>query len=230
MLESHAPGLWTTDTPLRFLGLEVGARMTIVRLPDESLFLHSPVAAAPALVEAVAALGEVSAIVAPNRLHHLFAGEWIDACPSARFYAAPGLEKKRSDLRIDGVLGDSPEPQWKGAIEQVAVQGFPFANEVVFFHEASATLILTDIAFHLGDEAPPLTRLFIRMTGQYGKLAPTMLEKMLIRDREGFATSLRRILAWPFERVVVAHGRVLETGGREALASGYAWLLDRTRA
>jgi len=35
----------------------------------------------------------------------------------------------------------------------------------------------------------------------------------------------RHILAWDFDRVVVAHGEVLESGGREALRQGYAWLL-----
>jgi hypothetical protein len=36
---------------------------------------------------------------------------------------------------------------------------------------------------------------------------------------------LERILEWPFERVVVAHGEVSETGGREELVRGYSWLL-----
>ena len=37
--------LWIADSPLRFLGLEVGARMTVVRLPGPKLLLHSPIAA-----------------------------------------------------------------------------------------------------------------------------------------------------------------------------------------
>ena len=50
--------LWITDSPLRFLGLEVGARMAVVRLPGPKLLLHSPIAAAPDLVSQVKALGE----------------------------------------------------------------------------------------------------------------------------------------------------------------------------
>ena len=30
-----APDLWTATQPLRFLGLEVGSRMTVVRLPSQ---------------------------------------------------------------------------------------------------------------------------------------------------------------------------------------------------
>jgi hypothetical protein len=49
---------------------------------------------------------------------------------------------------------------------------------------------------------------------------------MLVRDKASFRDSLRRVLDWPIERVIVAHGTVLETEGRRELARGYSWLLD----
>ena len=216
--------LWVSDAPLRFLGLEVGARMTVVRLPDGRLFLHSPIAASDALVAEVKALGPVAHLVAPNRFHHLFVADWKRACPEAALYAAPGLDAKRGDLPITAVLGDAPEPAWKGALEQVAVQGVPFVNEVVFFHRPSASLILTDLAFNVGESSPVSTRLAFRLMGKTGELAPTLLERLLARDRAAFRASLERILAWPFERVIVTHGDVCERGGREQLARNYAWL------
>ena len=33
--------LWVIDRPLRVYGLQIGCRMTVVRLTDGSLFLHS---------------------------------------------------------------------------------------------------------------------------------------------------------------------------------------------
>ena len=222
--------LWITDSPLRFLGLEVGARMTVVRLPGPKLLLHSPIAAAPDLVREVKALGPVAYIVAPNRLHHLFVGEWQGACPDALLYVAPGLDTKRADLPIAGVLADEPEPGWKGVVDPVLLRGFPFANEVVFFHRPSTTLIATDLAFNVGSSSPPLTRLAFRLGGTYGRLAPTLLERLLVRDRAAFRHSLERILEWPFHRVVVAHGKVSEKGGREELVRGYSWLLGGGRA
>lgn len=222
--------LWVTKSPLRFAGLEVGTRMTIVRLPDSKLLLHSPIGATPDLVREVEALGSVAYIVAPNRLHHLFIGEWQKACPDALLYAAPGLDTKRTDLAIDHVLGDKPEAAWQDVVDQVLLGGFPFANEVVFFHRPSATLIATDLAFNVGSSSPPLTRLFFRLAGTYGRLAPTLLERLLVRDRAAFRDSLKRILEWPFDRVVVAHGEVSEKGGREELIRGYSWILDGGRA
>ncbi len=222
--------LWIADSPLRFVGLEIGARMTVVRLPGPKLLLHSPVAATAELVREVEALGPVSYIVAPNRFHHLFAGEWSQACPEASVYVAPGLAEKRPDLEISGVLTDEPEPGWAGTIDQVLVSGFPLANEVVFYHRPSTTLIATDLAFNIGSSSAPLTRLVFRLSRAYGRLSPTLLERLFVRDRSAFRRSLERILEWPFERVVVAHGEVSEVGGREELERGYAWILGGVRA
>jgi len=219
--------VWITEAPLRFLGIEVGARMTVVRLPDSKLLLHSPVAVSAELVSEVAALGTVAYLVAPNRLHHLFVGQWKEAFPEALVYVAPGLETKRTDLEIAGVLTDEPEAGWAESLDQVLMRGFSLANEVVFFHRPSRTLIATDLAFNVGASSPLPTRLFVRLAGGYGRLAPTLLERLGIRDRAAFRESLERILAWPFERVVVAHGEVSEQGGREELVRGYGWLLGK---
>ena len=224
-MQPLAPDLWVTDAPLRFLGLEVGARMTVVRLPGGALWLHSPIAAAAALRGAVAELGSVAYLVAPNKLHHLFVEDWQEAFPNAALFVAPGLEAKRPELTITGVLQDAPDPAWRATIDQVRVEGFPFSNEVVFLHRPSATLLLTDLALNIGPTHAPLTRSMFRLMGAYGRLTPTVLEKVLVRDRAALRRSFERILDWPFERVIVAHGDVVESGGREALTRGYRWLL-----
>jgi len=222
--------VWVADSSLRFLGLEIGARMTVVRLPGPKILLHSPVAPTAELVREVEALGPVAYLVAPNRFHHLSVGEWLRACPEALVYVAPGLDKKRPDLKIAGVLTDEPEPAWAGTLDQVLVSGFPLANEVVFFHRPSNTLVATDLAFNVGSSSPPLTRLAFRLGRAYGRVSPTLLERLLVRDRSAFRRSLERIFEWPFDRVVVAHGQVSETGGREELARGYSWVLAGGRA
>lgn len=216
--------LWVTEAPLRFAGIEMGARMTVVRLPDGKLWLHSPIEADADLVAEVRALGPVAYLIAPNRFHHMYVESWKQACPEAALYVAPGLESKRDDLEVAGVLGDVAEPGWKGTLEQVALDGIPLLNEVDFFHAPSSTLIATDLAFNLGPHSAPLTRVFAKLNRVYGKLSPTMLERIMVRDRHAFRATFDRLMAWPFERVIVAHGAVKETGGREELISGYHWL------
>lgn len=213
------------ERPQRFYGLEVGTRMTVIRLADGSLLLHSPVELDAALRRELDAIGRVRFAVAPNRVHHLYAGRVAEAYPDARLWVGPGLERKRPDLVFDGVLSDEAPAEWKGQLDQVFFRGRPYENEVVFFHRASRTLILCDLAFNFGPRAAAPTRLLMRLLRSYGRFGPSKLDPLLIRDRRAARQSLERILGWDFDRVVVAHGDVLESGGREALREGYSWLL-----
>jgi hypothetical protein len=224
-LRPLAPDLWVVERSQRFYGLEVGTRMTVIRLDDGSLLLHSPVVLDPDLRAALDAIGPVRLVVAPNRVHHLYAGQVALAYPDARLWVGPGVERKRPDLVYVAVLGDEAPAEWKGQLDQVFFRGRPYENEVVFFHRASRTLLLCDLAFNFGPRAARPTRWLMRAIGSYGRFGPSTLDPWLIRDRAAARTSLARILAWDFDRVVVAHGDVLERGGREALRRGYRWLL-----
>jgi hypothetical protein len=204
--------------------------MTVIRLPDRNLLLHSPIAPTPELVREVEALGPVAFLIAPNRFHHLSIGKWLETHPEALVYVAPGLEEKRSDLKIARVLTGEPEAGWVETLDQVLVEGLPLVNEVVFHHRASKILIATDLAFNVGSSSPLPTRAVFRLARAYGSLSPTLLERLMLRDRAAFRRSLERILDWPFERVIVAHGEVSESGGREQLERGYAWVLGERTA
>ena len=224
-LRQVAQDLWVAERPQRFFGLEVGTRMTVVRLTDGSLLLHSPIPLDAELRRELDAIGRVRFAVAPNRVHHLYAGKVAEAYPAARLWVGPGLERKRPDLVFEAVLGDEAPAEWKGQVDQVLFRGRPYENEVVFFHRASRTLILCDLAFNFGPSAAAPTRLLMRLLRSYGHFGPSKLDPLLIRDRRAARESLERILGWDFDRVVVAHGDVLESGGHEALRRGYSWLL-----
>ena len=224
-LRELAPDIWVVFRRQRFYGLEVGTRMTVIRLAGERLLLHSPVALDSELRRELDALGRVSFVVAPNRVHHLHAGEVAQAYPDARLWVAPGLPRKRPDLVYVDVLSDDAPAEWKAEVEQVFFAGRPYENEVVFFHRASRTLIMCDLAFNFGPRTAAPTRLLMRLLRSYGHFGPSTLDPWLIRDRAAARQSLERILAWDFDRVIVAHGDILPSGGRDALRRGYAWLL-----
>lgn len=227
-MKQLAENLWVTEAPQRFLGIELGARMTVVRLPNSALILHSPIAATDTLIAEVGALGTVAHIIAPNCFHHLHVGSWKNAFPEASIRIAPGLNKKRPDLTAD-TLKDEAESAWSGTLEQLQLRGLPALNEIVFFHTESRTLIATDIAFNIGPDSPALTRAAFRIAGTYNKLSPTFLERILVRNKPEFRNSLEHVLGWPFERVIVSHGSVSESGGRAELERGYHWVLGGPR-
>ena len=224
-LRQLGENLWVAERPQSFYGLVVGTRMTVIRLDDGSLLLHSPVSLDSRLHEELDALGPVRYAVAPNRVHHLYAGKVSQSYPGARLWIAPGLERKRADLVHEAILGDEAPVEWRGQVDQTFFRGRPYENEVVFLHRKSGTLILCDLAFNFRAGTHPVTRWLMQLIRSYDRFGPSKLDPLLIRDRALARKSLERILAWDFDRVVVAHGDVLERGGREALREGYAWLL-----
>jgi len=224
MLRQLAADLWVAERSQRFYGVEVGTRMTVARLADGGLFVHSPVALdAEDTRRDVEALGPVRVIVAPNRFHHLYVGPWAAAYPQARVLAAPGLPEKRRDLRFHGVLADGPAVV-PGEVEQAVVAGVALFGEVVFWLRASRTLVLTDLAFNVCHAPSALTRAVFVLDGAYGRLAVGRLERLLFRDRPAARATLDRVLAWDFERVVLAHGDVVERDGRARVRDAFAWL------
>jgi hypothetical protein len=70
--------------------------------------------------------------------------------------------------------------------------------------------------------------LFLRATGTYGRAAQSRVWRILTRDRAAAGQSVARILDYDFDRVVMAHGDVIERGGKDAVARAVAWLLPKT--
>ncbi len=216
--------LWVFDRPLRMLGLEIGTRMTAVRLPDDGLFVHSPVALDAATEQELDALGLVRHVVAPSRFHHLFVGDYRDAYGEALVWAAPGLPEKRTDFRFDGVLGEEPNTGWADSLDQEWVRGAPRLNEVAFLHRESRSLLLADLAMNFRESATWLTGLGLRLMGIHGRFGVSRLVRATIRDRAAARQSLDTILSWDFERVIVSHGVVLQRHGKRLLRKAYEWL------
>src|SRR5690349_3923672 len=98
-----AAGVWTDTIMVGFLCLRVPASMTVLKLADGSLVLHSPIMLTAERRAAVDALAPVAHLYSPNTFHHLRLGDWAAAYPRAKVHVPPGLAKKRPDLRIDRV-------------------------------------------------------------------------------------------------------------------------------
>ena len=111
MLHSIADDLWVAEQPLRYLGVALTTRMTIVRLANGALLVHSPIHLTDELRSAAESAGHVRFIVAPNRFHHLFVADWQKAYPDAQTFCAPGLDAKRADLKFTAILGMIRRPR-----------------------------------------------------------------------------------------------------------------------
>lgn len=214
--------IWTVQRSLRFWGLETGARMTVVRMKDNALFVHSPIALDEETKREVDALGRVAAIVAPSRFHHLYVGDWTRAYPNAIVCCCPGLESKRRDVAWSFTLGDEKR-MWSDEIDHVHFGARSLENEVVFFHRKTKTIVCADMIFNLANHPSRTTRVVTRMLGQKEPGA-TWLERILIRDRKSARSQIDRMLEWGADRIVLAHGDLILQDGNEVVRRAYAWV------
>lgn len=228
MLRRLADGLWVKDHPLRIGGLDLGTRATLMRGANAALTLVSPVPFSPEDRAAIDDFGAVTAIVAPTLVHHLFLDEAAAHWPKARVLVCPGLAPKLSKLkrvtRVDGTVETDELPASGGAVRTQFIAGMPGVNEVALLHEPSRTLVLTDLCFNSTAARGWFTRLFMSFNAAPGGFGPTRVVRSYIRDRKGLRESVDALLQWDFDRVVVAHGEVLETGGKAAFEKAWAWL------
>jgi hypothetical protein len=221
-MDRFADDIWTTSRQQRFWGLETGTRMNVVRLSDGGLLIHCPVALDADTRREVDALGPVRAVVSSSLYHHLYAGQWMQAYPDALFCACPGLDRKRPDLRFDHILGDEPHARWSGEMDQVDFSA-RFEKEVVFFHRAARTLICADALLNLSEHPSRVTRAAAFLMGNSAP-GKGYLEFFAVRNRALAKKQVERMLEWDIERILLAHGGLVERDGHEALREAYAWL------
>jgi hypothetical protein len=232
-LKDVAENVWIVDSgPLRFFGLVLPVRMTVIRLGNGDLWLHSPTRYDENLARDLERHGPVRHLVAPNVAHWMHVRDWQQRYPDATTWAARGLRErgqvKKSGVRLDRDLPDVAPPEWAGDMEQTIFPGGAGFREVDFFHKASRTLVLTDLVVNLEpDKLPLVMRTFARLTGVTapdGK-APLYLRWIIRRRPEAARKAAARLLAWAPERVIFAHGRWFDRDGAAALRRSLSWLI-----
>ena len=199
----------------------VTSRMTVIRLKDRRILVHSPVPIEPELRSAVENLGDVAALIAPNLFHHQFISEWRASFPAAKIFCGPGLATKRSDIKLNGVLENVSPSEWREEVDQLLIEGIPLYSEVVFFHRPSRTLVVSDLVFNYTPAQAASD------PGGADGLGPHGRTRSAISDVKALRDSIEKVLRWPFERVILAHGEIVESGGHARFREGFAFLTDR---
>ncbi|HEY8613929.1 MAG TPA: DUF4336 domain-containing protein [Roseomonas sp.] len=212
----------------------LSVRMTVIRLPDGGLLLHSPTRFSHGLKRELEQIGPIRHLVAPNIAHWTFLKDWQDACPDTVSWAAPGLRERsqvrRSGVRLDHDLGDLAPAEWGDVIEVVPVPGGGGFHEMAMFHRPTRTLMLTDLVMNL--EPPKVPLLMRPITWLFGMLAPDGMPPPYLRavvkwrHAEAVRAASRLIELRP-ERVIFAHGRWFERDGTVALRRSLRWLWTR---
>jgi hypothetical protein len=216
--------IWTVRAPQTFVGLHVGTQMTLVKLSGGGLLLHSPIPITPELKVQIDAIGPVTHIICPNLFHHLHAGSALVAWPQAKLHGPEKLQRKRKDLRFDAVFGEAPHPDWANDLTGITIDG-SLLGETVLYHKASKTLITVDLVENISHCSHTPTRWYLKLGGIYGRAGWHPLLRATYLNRRKARASMQRILALPFERVLVAHGDNIDADAHRVIRDGLRWLL-----
>ncbi len=205
----------------RFLGT-LQARMTIVRVGSGTLFVHSPVAPTEQVVTFLEGLGNVGVIVAPNCQHTKYTAAYAERYPQAKVFVSRKAPKRRPNLeRFAHLADDAPIPL--DGLKQRSFDGHT-SFETAFFHEASGTLIVSDLAYNVRGDAALLEKMWMRSHGAYGRIALPRYHQKSVFDRPAAKLALADILAWDFDRLILSHGHVVHDGAHGAFERIWSWL------
>lgn len=200
--------------------------MAVVQLGEGGSWIWSPVALSAELASEVEALGPVRFIVSPNKLHHLFLGEWADRYRGAQLFAPPGLAAKRPDLRFVAELGDEPAPGCARDLDQTVFRGSFAMEEVVFFHRRSRTAIVGDLIQRFDESTlSGWKRMLMRLDGLVGERGSTPREWRATFLRRGPARAAReKVLGWNAQRLLIAHGECAQADASRIIESALDWI------
>lgn len=212
------------EVVLRFVRIPMWHRMTVMRLASGEVLLHSPTLLDAELRAAIDALGPVTAVIAPSWWHDLHLEETLSQYPRAQLFVAPILLRSSRGLSAQA-LGEVPPSPWSGQIEQTRIEGITLHfDEFVFYHRASRSLILTDLLVDDDAFVGGLLRRLVSVASGSGCCFPRVF-RPAVTNRKHFKASIQRVLEWDFDRIVVGHGAIIETGGKRAFRNAFQWIL-----
>jgi Domain of unknown function (DUF4336) len=233
VLKPVAADVWIVDGPtIRFgppaLRIPFPTRMTVVRLKDGGVFIHSPTMLAANLRSDVERLGRPQYLVAPNRLHYWWVPDWQNAFPDARIFLAPRVTKQaagRLNFPCTTLDKNSGYP-WDAEIATLLITG-SYMTEAVFLHRATRTLVLTDLIenFETSRINSPVMRLLTWIGGVRDPQGSMPRDMRMTFPRQKLKSALQQMIDWDPERIIIAHGRWYDRNGRAELIRAFQWLL-----
>ncbi len=191
--------------PLRAFGIDFGRRVTLLRLHEGRLVIHSSAPFTEDDVVAIRRFGKPAWLIEATEIHDTFARKAQTALPGIPYLTPACL--------------DPAPPDWAGQIEILRIDGLRKIDEHAFFHRASRTLVLADLLFHFPPETHGWARFFVQKIMRLPRLLGiSLFFRLMIRDKELFRRSMRELLKWDFQQIVVAHGEPITADARTVLS------------
>ena len=155
--------IYAIERPFLWNNIDVGGRSVVIKSGD-NLIVHSPVESTEELREQLKLLGNVKYIISPNYEHLKYAKQWSEVYPDAIMCACPGLPPRMPDIKwdIEFPPTNTVTNTFPSEIDYLhfdcEINPFtskPFFNEVIFFHQPTHTLFMSDTYWNYPSSSLP---------------------------------------------------------------------------
>ena len=211
-----AENLWLLSYPLKLLGVDLGRKVTILRLKSARLIVHSTGPITDHDVAAIKELGQPGWLVDVMLRHDTFSREALTAFPGVPYLGPEGFADV-VEYPTQPLL--PPPAEWAGEVEVLELQGVPSMRETVMLHVPSRTLIVADLAMNFPNDQPAWQELLLKLAvGKHHAPGISRSFKVLVRDETALKKSIAVMMAWDFDRLIVGHGEPILRGAKARLA------------
>ena len=192
--------------PWRTLGIDFRRNVTLLRLSDGRLLIHSTAPFTRDDLSTIRAFGDPAWLIEATLMHDTFAKEGHAALKDLPYLAPEGFRE------VSGVATASLDPSpsdWAEEIDVLPIDGVK-KNEHAFFHRKSRTLVVADLFFSMPPATRGWPRFFVRhVMGLPRLFGISRFYRLVINDRTAFERSVEKLLELDFENLIVAHGAPL---------------------
>lgn len=217
----HEPIEKLTENLWRVVGtiprVEMRRVMTVVRLGDGRLVIHSAVAMDEPSMAALEAWGRPSFLIVPNRWHRMDAARFKRRYPKLKVLTPPRAQKLVATVvPVDATHEDFGDDR----VQLAPLAGVGDGEQILRVRSNDGvTLVLTDCIFNMARPRDFLSRTVTTLLGSApGPRVSRLFKAAVVKDRDAFRGDLERLATTPeLVRLIVAHDR-MATGGDAAAA------------
>jgi hypothetical protein len=194
--------------PWRALGIDFKRNVTLLRLGDGRLIIHSSGPFTEQDVANIRHFGQPAWLVEATLMHDTFAKDGHKAFPDLPYLAPEGCAEASG---IPTQRFCPPPSDWAGKIDVFKLDGVR-SNEHALFHRPSRTLIVADLFFSFPKDTHGWPRFFVRHFMRLPRLfgISAFFRLFMLRDKAALKNSLSAVLSLDFERLVVGHSEPIE--------------------
>lgn len=222
-LKQFDHNIWTYESPLdvtkgilpftppKFLGRPI-IRMCVIKKETGGLIIYSPIQMSEEVIKEIKALGPIDLILGSNIFHNTYLVESNQNFQPKKCLVAPKTKKRNPACSELTEWDDSLDLETKET-EYVIMKGH-IMNEIFLIHQASKTLILTDLLCDMRYGGNFFERIYALYVGVYKKLGVPKYQKLNIKDKAAFLDSMDKVLSYDFDKIILAHGKCILTDGK----------------